>query len=422
MKRSGRPVRRRRSGAERLAEDSRQKIASPQTARGQPPNPRDRIWTAVRSVVALGFGAITTALFYLFADALVSGLAPDLRTILLFLWLFGTMLWCAFGVVRHADCLAELLGEPYGTLILTLSVIGIEVSLIASIMLHGENEPSLARDTMFAVLMIILNAMVGLALLLGGLRHREQHYNLQGAKAFLAVITTLAVLTLVLPAFTVSTTMPAFTPAQAVLFAALTVLLYGVFLLSQTVRHTDQFLQPGRHGGGAIAVPDPLAHDDRAHEHGHHEVGSVVYHAVLLFVTILPVVLLSKKLAIFVDYGTETMGAPSALGGVIVATLVLAPEGLGALRATLANRLQRSVNILLGSALATISLTVPAILMISLMIDRPVELGLAPVEIVLLLLTLAVSALTFTGGRTNVLQGATHLVLFFAFLVLIFNP
>ncbi len=366
-------------------------------------------------------GAIVVALFYGFADALLSDLALDLRTIALFLWLFSTMLWCAFGVVRHADCLAELLGEPYGTLILTLSVIVIEVSLISSIMLHGANQPTLARDTMFAVLMIILNAMVGLALVLGGLRHHEQHYNLQGAQAFLAVIVTLSVLTLVLPVFTVSTKLPEFTPAQAVFFAAMTVVLYGVFLLIQTMRHRDQFMQPGGRGA-AITKPDSLAHDETAHEHGHHEVGSIPYHALLLFLTMLPLVLLSKKLAVFVDYGTETLGAPAALGGLFVATLVLAPEGLGALRATLANRLQRSVNILLGSALATISLTVPAVLMISLVIDREVELGLDPVEMVLLLLTLAVSALTFTGGRTNVLQGATHIALFAAFVVLIFNP
>jgi Ca2+:H+ antiporter len=134
------------------------------------------------------------------------------------------------------------------------------------------------------------------------------------------------------------------------------------------------------------------------------------------------VVLLSKKLAVFVDYGVETMGAPAALGGLIVAALVLAPEGLGALRAALANQLQRSVNILLGSALATISLTVPAVLMIGLLIGRNVELGLDPVEMIMLLLTLAVSTLSFTGGRTNILQGAIHLVLFFTYIVLIFNP
>jgi Ca2+:H+ antiporter len=392
------------------------------TGSEQRPRPWDMLKAFVRSEGALMFGALTTILFYAFADALTADLAPDLKTVALFGWLFATMLWCAFGVVRHAESLAEMLGEPYGTLILTLAVIVIEVSLISAIMVLGENDPTLARDTMFAVLMIILNGMVGLTLLLGGLRYREQHYNLQGAKSFLAVITPLAVLTLILPNFTVSADFPGFTPLQAAFFAAMTVILYGVFLLIQTVRHKNQFVQPGVPSQPANAPQHPLAHDETAHEHGHHEILSVPYHAVLLILTMVPVVLLSKKLAAFVDYGTETMQAPAALGGLIVAILVLAPEGLGALRAALANRLQRSVNILLGSALATISLTVPAVLVLGLVIDRRVELALEPVEMIMLLLTLAVSTLTFTGGRTNILQGAIHLVLFLAFLVLIFYP
>jgi Ca2+:H+ antiporter len=376
----------------------------------------------LRTEAAIVFGAITTALFYAFPDVLLSDLLPDIWSIVLFLWLFGTMLWCGFGVVRHADCLAELLGEPYGTLILTFAVTAIEVSLIATVMLHGANEPTLARDTMFAVLMIILNGMVGLALLLGALRHREQHYNLQGAKAFLAVIIPLAVLTLILPDFTMSTGLPSFTPLQAAFFAAMTTILYGVFLSVQTVRHRNLFMEPGARARAPAAVPDALAHDESSHEHGHHEIRTAPSHAAFLVLAILPVVLLSKKLAVFVDYGIETLGAPAALGGIIIAVLVLTPEGLGALRAALDNRLQRSVNILLGSALATIGLTVPAVLTIGVIIDRSVELGLDQVEMVLLLLTLAVSTLTFTGGRTNVLQGAVHLALFLAFVMLIFNP
>jgi len=236
------------------------------------------------------------------------------------------------------------------------------------------------------------------------------------------VIIPLAVLTLVLPRFGISSPPPAFTPVQAAFFAAMTIGLYAVFLSVQTVRHRNLFNEPGARARLRVAVPDPLAHDESSHRHGHHAVRTVPFHATILVLTVLPVVLLSKKLAVFVDYGIETLAAPVALGGVIVAILVLAPEGLGALRAALTNRLQRSVNILLGSALATIGLTVPAVLTIGLLTNRDVELGLNHREMVLLLLTLAVNTLTFTGGRTNVLQGAVHLVLFFAFLLLIFDP
>lgn len=375
-----------------------------------------------RTEGAFLFGALTTLAFNALGQSLVEGLGADARTAALFLWVFGAMLWCAFGVVRHADCLAELLGEPYGTLVLTLSVISIEVSLIASIMLLGENEPALARDTMFAVLMIILNGMVGIALLLGAIRHREQHYNLQGAKSFLAVIVPLAALTLVLPNFTQSTEGPTFTPVQAAFFGVSTIFLYGVFLVIQTARHRRHFMEPGERVRRPAPPADPLALEEGAREPGHHEVRSVAYHAIFLILTILPVVLLSKKLAAFVDFLTETLGAPAALGGLVIAVLVLSPEGMSALRAALRNRLQRSVNILLGSALATIGLTVPAILAIGLLTGKRVELGLEPVEMVMLILTLAVCSLTFSGGRTNVLQGAVHVVLFLAYIVLIFNP
>ena len=375
----------------------------------------NKIKTFVLAEGAFLFGVVTTVLFYRFSDVVLADLLPNLKTVMLFLWLFATMLWCAFGVVRHADSLAERLGEPYGTLILTLSVISIEVSLIGAIMLAGENEPTLARDTMFAVLMIVLNGMVGTTLLVGGWQHREQHYNLQGAKAFLAVLVPLAVLTLVLPNFTVSTELPTFTRYQEAFFAVITVVLYGVFLGIQTVRHRNLFLQPGTPHAEATGEGEGCAR-------AHHATRSLAYHAVLLFLIMLPVVLLSKKMAVFVDFGIERMGAPAALGGLIIAVLVLTPEGLGALHAALANQLQRSVNILLGSALATIGLTVPAVLTISLVIERSVELGLNDLEMLLLLLTLAVSTLTFTGGRTNILQGAIHLVLFLVYVFLIFNP
>jgi Ca2+:H+ antiporter len=367
----------------------------------------------VRSEMAFIAGAVTTVLFVVYAGAWLADLSNPFKAVALFAWIFAVMLWCAFGVVRHADCLAELLGEPYGTLILTIAVISIEVSLIAAIMLHGGANPTLARDTMLAVIMIVLNGMVGVALLIGGLRHGEQAFNLQGARAFLAVIAPLATMSLILPRFTTSTADPTLNRPQAILFAIITVTLYATFLAIQTRRHSGFFVQPssdspadtGNDGGHCNLVPR-----------------SKPYHIVFLVLTLLPIVLLSKKLAVLVDHGTETLGAPAALGGVLVAILVLTPEGLAAIHAALTNKLQRSVNICLGSALATIGLTVPAVLTIDLVTGLHVVLGLDPTEMVLLVLTLFLSVLTFGGVRTNVLQGAVHLVVFLVYLVLIFNP
>jgi Ca2+:H+ antiporter len=366
------------------------------------------------------FGLATSGLFLGFPETLLPDPSLDVPSLGLFLWLFLTILWCTFGMVLRAESLGEMLGEPYGTLLLTLSVITVELSLIAAVMILGDNQPTLARDTMFSVLMIVLNGMVGLALLFGGLRFGEQHYNLQGAKAFLGVLVALSVLTLVLPNFTVSTELPEFTRTQAVFFAAMTITLYGVFLAIETVRHRNQFLQPGR--PAQPARPDPLAYDETGRARRRAEVRSIPYHALLLLLTMLPVLLLAKELGAFVDFGIETLRAPVELGGVVIAVLVLAPEGLGAHRAVLGNRLQGAVNTLLGSSLATVGLIVPTVLALGVVLDLPVEIGLAPVEMVLLMLTLAVGTLTFGGGRTNILHGAIHLTVFFAFLVLLFEP
>jgi len=370
----------------------------------------------LRSELAFIVGAVTTVLFLVYGDVWLADLSNTLKVAGLFVWTFALMLWCAFGVVRHADCLAELLGEPYGTLILTIAVISIEVSLIAAIMLTGNANPTLARDTMLAVIMIVLNGMVGVALLIGGLKHGEQAFNLQGARAFLAVILPLATMSLILPRFTTSTADPTLNRPQAILFAIITVALYATFLAIQTRRHSGFFTQP------SLDTPADASDNDESHGHGDLNPRSIPYHAVFLVLTMLPIVLLSKKLAVLVDHGTATLGAPAALGGVLVAILVLTPEGLAAFHAALANKLQRSVNICLGSALATIGLTIPAVLTIDLITDLNVVLGLEPTEIVLLVLTLLLSMLTFGGVRTNVLQGAVHVVVFLVYLVLIFDP
>ena len=365
-------------------------------------------------------GLATLAIVYLFHERLFADLHNYPLTILLFVWLFGTLLWCAFNVVRHADAVAEHLGDPYGTLVLTLSVTVIEVSVLASVMLHGDNNPTLARDAMFATLMIALNFMVGVALVMGALRYFEQEYNLAGARAYLSVIAALAVFTLVLPTFMQTEPDPSQAPYQTFLFAAMPLLFYAVFLMIQSVRHGAFFAEPAPGGKTATAKKIAAVKPERPY-HGA-EGGSVGYHVTMLIATLIVVVLLAEYLAIIVDFGLEDLDLPDALGGVMIAILVLSPEGLTAFQAALDNRLQRAVNVCLGSALATIGLTVPAVLIIGLITGREVHLGLDPVETILLLLTLFVSGLTFGGARTNVLQGLVHLALFIVYVALIFSP
>ena len=354
-----------------------------------------------------------TVVFLLYGGTWLSDLTRPLKFASLFLVLFSIILLAAFSIVRHAESLAIKLGEPLGTLVLTLSVTGIEVSIIAASMFTGKGYPTLTRDSMFAVVMIVLNGMVGLSLLLGGWRYHEQSYNLQGANAFLAVIIPLAVLGLILPSFTTSSPGPTFSTPQPTFFIVMTVGLYGVFLAIQTTRHRPYFLWPIQESEEGVS----LKFDD----HNGHEVRSVSFHTALLLLYFGPMVILAKQLALPIDHGIRVLGAPPVLGGLLVAVLVLAPELLAAARAALINELQRSINILLGLVLATISLTIPTLLTIGLMTGKTITLGLEPVDQVLLLLTLLSSTMTFSRSRTNVLQGAVHVILFFAYLMLIFE-
>jgi Ca2+:H+ antiporter len=373
--------------------------------------------TSLRAEAPLLGGVVTTAIFFTVGKSWTEDFSHPVLTVALFVWLFAVMVWCAFGVVRHAEVLAEHLGEPYGTLILTIAVISIEVAIMATVMLHGGPNPTLPRETVFAVLMIVLNGMVGASVVIGALRYHEQQYNLQGAVAFLAVISCLAVISLVLPTFTVSTPDHSMTVLQSVVFGTLTALLYGGFLLIQTMRHSAFFTEAAR-------TPAARRRAGAQAQHGtsHGPTYSLPVHAILLVATLLPVVLLSKPLANVIDYGIEELRAPTALGGILIAILVLSPEGLSSFQAARRNQLQRSVNLSLGSALSTIGLTIPTMIVISLMTGAPLELGLTPVDTILLVLTLFISQMTFSGAPTNILLGGVHLVLFAAFIVLIFNP
>ncbi len=324
--------------------------------------------------------------------------------------IFLVMLAAVFRVVHHAECLAEIFGEPFGTLILTLSVIGIEVALITAVMLTGDNAPTLARDTMFSVLMIVLNGLVGFSLLLGGMRHGFQTFNLTGANAYLVVLLPVAITSLVLPSFTTSAPGGGLSPLQTVFQIIMSLLLYGIFLAYQTMGKPEIFRQPE----SSTDIPAATS----AHVL---ETQSIPFHVLGLLLAMLPLVLMSKKLAVYVDFGIVQVGAPVALGGFLVAIMILTPEALAAFDAAKQNQLQRAVNICLGSALATIGLTVPAVLTASAIFGLPIELGLEGPELVILALTLGVSIVTFVGSRTNALQGVVHLAAFITFVVLIFD-
>jgi Ca2+:H+ antiporter len=355
----------------------------------------------------------TAALFLAFGSHWLADLSKPFWLTFLVTWLFAVILLTAFAMVRHGESLAIKLGEPRGTLIMTLAATGIEVMMISAFMFNRHEDSSpFARDALFAVVMIVLNGLVGVSLLVGGLRYHEQAYNLQGANTFLAVIVPMSVLGMVLPNFTVSASGPTFSALQATFFIVMSAGLYGVFLAVQTSSHRDYFVAPDDAGG---------SQDEGALGHGKDEVGSVAYHAPLLVLYLLPMVVLSKQFAVPVDHAIGVTYAPPALGGLLVSLIVLFPESLGATRAAMANHLQRSVNILMGLVLADISLTIPAVLTIGFITGQSVILGLDAVDTTLLLLTLALSTLTFASARTNVLHGAVHLLLFLAYLMLMFE-
>ena len=366
-----------------------------------------------RREASLLVGIVSVVIFTVFGGSWLGDLANPMWATFMFAWLFAVMLWASFGVVRHADGLAVRLGEPFGTLILTLAVISIEVVMISAVMVTGEEMPALARDTMFAVLMIVLNGMFGLTLVLGGLRHREQVFNLKSAAAYLGVLIPLAAMGLVIPRFTESTGDASASPLFATFLILMSVVLYGVFLGLQSAQQRHDFQQPATSGSDEDAAPE----DD----HAGVEVIGVGYHAILLVLTMLPIVLLSKKMALVVDHGTAALGAPAALGGFLVAILVLSPEAMAAVRAAMANRLQRTINIAMGSAVATIGLTIPAVLIIGFVTGKTVELGLENVELVLLVTTIIAAMVNFGSGRSTVLQGVIHTLLFLAYVVLLFD-
>jgi Ca2+:H+ antiporter len=334
--------------------------------------------------------------------AIAAGLAKmgTVGTVVAAVVLIGSVL----AAVHHAEVVAHRVGEPFGTLVLAVAVTVIEVSLIVSLMLADSGDASaLARDTVFAAIMIILNGIVGLCLLAGGLKHGEQRFTLRGVSAALCVLTAMVVLSLVLPNYVTSTPGPSYAPSQLVFVAIVSLILYVSFVMVQTVRHRDYFL--------------PEGNDLPKDAHAAPPTDTAAWGAFgTLLVALVTVVLLAKDLSATVEMAVLDAGLPLAVVGIVIAALVLAPESLAAYRAARKDRLQTSLNLALGSALATIGLTIPAVAIVSMVLGLPLAVGLDPKSIVLLILSLFTITLSLGTGKTTVLGGVVHLVIFAAYL------
>ena len=322
--------------------------------------------------------------------------------------LIAVLIGSVFAAVHHAEVIADDTGEPYGTLVLTVAVTVIELALIVSVMLTANGSPELPRDTVYAVVMIVCTGLVGMCILVGCLRFREQSFDVTGASIYLAVLIVLATLTLILPNYAARASGPRLLGEPARLRQHGDDRVVRGVLYTQTILHTGYF----------VSKKEAAAADTR--EEGSRTAALV--NGVFLILSVIAVVLLAKTFAAMVDHGLMAWGAPKAVVGVLIALLVLMPEGMAALQAARRNELQKSLNLALGSSLATIGLTIPAVAVVNLALQKELILGLAPKETVLLMMTFAASILTFSTGRTNILYGFLHLVIFGTFLFLTFVP
>ncbi|MFC4909405.1 calcium:proton antiporter [Actinomadura gamaensis] len=335
---------------------------------------------------------------------------PGLLAALVALVLCGAVL----AAVHHAEVVAHRVGEPFGSLVLAVAVTVIEVALIVSMMISGggAKAATLARDTVFAAVMITTTGIIGISLLVGALRRRTTVFNAEGAGGALATVATLATLSLVLPTFTTSRPRHEFSPAQLAFAAIASLVLYGLFVLTQTVRHRDYFLPVDRSGG----VIDEDGHAERP------SLRTALLSLAFLLVALVGVVGLAKVESPTIESAVASADLPQAVVGVVIALLVLLPETIAAVRAAARDRLQTSLNLALGSAMASIGLTIPAIAVASVWLSGPLKLGLEPVHTVLLAITVAVSILTVVPGRATLLQAGLHLVVFVSFLFLVVSP
>ena len=345
-------------------------------------------------------------------------ISPDLELISLITYptiVFMVMLGCVFSVNYHAEHLSRLLKEPFGTLILTLSMVTIEVSIMLEIMLTGDQNPSMLRDTVFATLMIMLNGMVGLSLVAGGWRHFEQTFNLRGALSYLHLIAPLSLLLLIMPNRTISSPGPTLIPMQEIFLGILCILVYVLFISMQTTRHKALF---DDYKSSTISFETVISSDTKIQSNTQ----LIWFSSIGLMVSVIPIVLLADFLGGFINFGIETLHAPTELGGLIIASLVLIPESFSAYQSALRNKMQRAINLCLGSALSTIALTVPAIMLAGGLQTLTLALGISASNSILLIATLFTALITFMSGQTTILQGHVHLMLFIGYIFLIFYP
>jgi len=360
---------------------------------------RTPLWTWVVPVLGLLLFIEATATSY--GEDFSTHTLGIVNTILLIPLLIGAV----FAAVYHAEDVAHIMGEPIGTLVLTVAVTIIELSLIISLMLTGKATPTLVRETVFAVIMIVTSGLVGLCIVVGGLRYREQSFDVTSAKIYLAMLIVLTTLTIILPNYTTTAPGRLYSESQLTYVSIVTIALYLVFLYTQTVLHRGYFI-------GEQIHPEATAGGE----------GKLALSAFFLCVALAAVVLLAKLIAVVINTGVSQLDAPSSISGVIIALIVLTPESIAAVRAAQKDDLQKSLNLALGSSLATIGLTIPAIAAANIFLHTPLVLGLEPGDEALIVMTLAASILTFGTGRTNVLFGFLHLVIFGTFLFLAFVP
>lgn len=387
--------------------------------------------TDIRSIVSkktrfrLVLVWLVVVIFSIFGNSLMETPFTTAIALSILLILLTTIIGAAFGVVKEADELAHQLGEPYGTLILTLSIVSIEVILISAVMVGPGEFPTIGKDSIFSVMMIIMNLVTGLCILSGGLKNGEQEYNAQGAMTYNAMIVMLGGISMILPNFVEGAGGGMFSTTQAAVLPVLITILYTSFLVFQTKGYRHLYIQP-KPGSMEIIYKErnKIAINDETPNMKKEITGKreIVIRTIVLLAMILPVVLLSHHMATIVNYGISSAKLPPLLGGVVIAVIVFTPESMTAVKAALNNQFQRVINLCHGAFVSTVGLTVPAVLIIGLISGKTVLFGLTPTETTLFVITVLLSFITFSGRRTTPFTGIMHLILFAVFVLLIFAP